>query len=86
VTYLGGDLPVEAWVGTVRLLAPAAVVLAVPTIEDLPAVREAAEALMPLTAVLLGGAHQDEVAGPEHLGHRAGAAAAALAEQLAAGR
>jgi DNA-binding transcriptional MerR regulator len=86
VTYLGGDLPVEAWVGTVRLLAPSAVVLAVPTIEDLPAVREAAEALMPLTAVLLGGAHQDEVEGPEHLGHRAGAAAAALAEQLAAGR
>jgi hypothetical protein len=41
---------------------------------------------MPLTAVLLGGAHQDEVEGPEHLGHRAGAAAAALAEQLAAGR
>jgi MerR family transcriptional regulator, light-induced transcriptional regulator len=86
VTYLGGDLPLEAWVSTVRLLEPAAVVLAVPTIADLPAVREAAEALMPLTAVLLGGAHQDEVEGPEHLGHRAGGAAAALAEQLAGDR
>ena len=84
VTYLGGDLPLEAWVSTVRLTSPSAVVLAAPTIEDLPAVREAAEALMPLTAVLLGGAHQAEVEGPEHLGHRAGAAAAALAEQLAA--
>jgi DNA-binding transcriptional MerR regulator len=83
VTYLGGDLPVEAWVGTVRLIAPAAVVLAAPTIEDLPAVREAAEALMPLTAVLMGGAHQDEVEGPERLGHRAGAAASALADRLA---
>ena len=36
VTYLGGDLPVEAWVGTVRLVAPAAAVLAAPTVEDLP--------------------------------------------------
>ena len=49
VTYLGGDLPLEAWVGAVRLIEPGAVVLAAPTIEDLPAVREATEALMPLT-------------------------------------
>jgi len=84
VTYLGGDLPLEAWVGTVRLLAPAAVVLAAPTIEDLPAVREAVEALTPMTTVLLGGAHQDQVDGPERLGHLAGAAASALADRLAA--
>ena len=83
VTYLGGDLPLEAWVGTVRLIAPAAVVLAAPMVEDLPAVREAAEALMPLTNVLIGGAHQDRVVGPERLGHRAGAAAVALADRLA---
>ena len=84
VTYLGGDLPLEAWIGTVRLVSPTAVVLAAPTVEDLPAVREVVEALMPLTTVLLGGAHQDQVAGPERLGHRAGAAAAALADRLAA--
>ncbi len=83
VTYLGGDLPLEAWVGTVRLVAPVAVVLAAPTVEDLPAVREAVEALMPLTSVLLGGAHQGEVVGPELLGHHAGAAASALADRLA---
>ena len=83
VTYLGGDLPLEAWLGTVRAIRPAAVVLSVPTIEDLPAVREATEALMPLARVLLGGAHQDAVLGPEHLGHRAGAAAVALAGRLA---
>ena len=83
VTYLGGDLPLEAWVGAVRLIAPAAVVLAVPLVEDLPAVREAVEALTPLTTVLLGGAHQDLVDGPEHLGHRAGASASALADRLA---
>jgi DNA-binding transcriptional MerR regulator/methanogenic corrinoid protein MtbC1 len=84
VTYLGGDLPLEAWLGAVRLISPEAVVLAVPTLEDLPAVREAAEALRPLSTVLLGGAHQAEVAGPEHLGHRAGAAATALATRLGA--
>ena len=82
VTYLGSDLPLEAWVDAVRLIAPAAVVLAAPTVEDLPAVREAVEALMPMAAVLLGGAHQDEVVGPELLGHRAGAAASALADRL----
>lgn len=84
VTYLGGDLPLEAWVDAVRLITPRAVVLAVPTLEDLPAVREAAGALMPMSAVMLGGAHQAGVEGPEHLGHRAGAAAAALARELGA--
>jgi DNA-binding transcriptional MerR regulator len=86
VTYLGGDLPLEAWVGTVRLMAPDAVVLAAPTVEDLPATREAVEALMPLTAVLLGGAHQSRVEGPEHLGHQAGAAASTLADRLVGAR
>ena len=33
VTYLGADLPVEAWVETVRELGPDAVVLAVPTVD-----------------------------------------------------
>lgn len=82
VTYLGGDLPIDAWVGAVRLIAPRGVVLAVPTLEDLPAVRETTEALLPLCDVLVGGAHQDRVAGAEPLGHRAGAAAVALAERL----
>lgn len=84
VTYLGANLPLEAWVGAVRLVAPAAVVLAVPTLEDLPAVREATEALQAIAPVLLGGAFQDEVEGPERLGHQAGAAAAALATRLGA--
>ena len=84
VTYLGGDLPLEAWLSAVRLVRPAAAVLAAPTLEDLPAVREAVRALTPLTDVLLGGAFQDRVAGGEHLGHDAGAAAAALATRLGA--
>lgn len=84
VTYLGGDLPLEAWLGSVRAIGPAAVVLSAPTIEDLPAVREVVEALAPLTRVLLGGAYQHEVQGPHLLGQRAGAAAAGLAAELAA--
>jgi DNA-binding transcriptional MerR regulator len=86
VTYLGADLPVESWVDTVRALEPAAVVLAVPTIEDLPAVREAVQAISPRAAVLLGGAHQGRVEGAEALGHAIGEAAAGLADRLTAAR
>ncbi|WP_191279855.1 MerR family transcriptional regulator [Nocardioides flavus (ex Wang et al. 2016)] len=84
VTYLGGDLPVEAWVDVVRLVEPAAVVMAVPTVEDLPAAREAADALVPFATVMLGGAHQTGVEGAEHLGHLAGRAADSLATRLGA--
>ncbi|HSU01262.1 MAG TPA: MerR family transcriptional regulator [Nocardioides sp.] len=85
VTYLGSDLPVESWVDTVRAIEPAAVVLSVPTVEDLPAVREAVQAIAASTTVLLGGAHQDRVEGAEGLGHQPGVAAAALADRLLLG-
>ncbi|WP_210438614.1 MerR family transcriptional regulator [Nocardioides xinjiangensis] len=82
VTYLGADLPVESWVETVRTLQPAAVVLSVPTVEDLPAVREAVEAISAHAPVLLGGAQQGRVQGGEPLGHRIGEAAATLAARV----
>jgi methanogenic corrinoid protein MtbC1 len=82
VTYLGSDLPVEAWVATARAVVPGAAVIGVPLVEDLPAVRELASALAPLTTVLLGGAYQDRVAGVETLGHRPGRAADDLATRL----
>ena len=82
VTYLGGDLPLEAWTETVRTLAPDAVVIGVPTVEDLPAVREVVTALAPRGLVLVGGAHQDRIDGAEPLGHAAGVAARDLAERL----
>ncbi|GAA1476522.1 hypothetical protein GCM10009623_09680 [Nocardioides aestuarii] len=82
VTYLGSDLPVEAWVATTRAVVPRAAVVGVPLVEDLPAARELAGALAPLTQVLLGGAYQDRVEGVEPLGHRPGAAAADLALRL----
>ena len=82
VTYLGSDLPVEAWVATARAVVPRAAVVGVPLVEDLPAVRELAAALALLTAVLLGGAYQDRIAGVETLGHRPGQAACDLAARL----
>ena len=82
VTYLGADLPIEAWIDTARAVRPDAVVLGVPTIEDLPAVREAVQSISATAPVLLGGAHQHRVEGAEPLGHRAGEAAASLAERL----
>jgi DNA-binding transcriptional MerR regulator len=82
VTYLGSDLPVEAWVATARAVVPQAAVIGVPLVEDLPAVRELASALTPLTRVLLGGAYQDRIAGVEALGHRPGQAADDLAARL----
>jgi DNA-binding transcriptional MerR regulator len=82
VTYLGADLPVESWIDTVRALSPDAVVLGVPTVEDLPAVREAVQAMSSSTTVLLGGAHQDRIEGAEALGHRIGEAAVGLADRL----
>jgi methanogenic corrinoid protein MtbC1 len=84
VTYLGADLPVEAWIDTARAVDPDAVVLSVPTVEDLPAVREVVQAISATAPVFLGGALQDRVEGAEPLGHMAGQAAAELAERLSA--
>lgn len=86
VTYLGSDLPLEAWVATARAVTPGAVVVGVPLVEDLPAVRELVTALSALTQVLVGGAYQGRVDGAEPLGHRPGEAARALAARLTADR
>jgi methanogenic corrinoid protein MtbC1 len=82
VTYLGSDLPLEAWVATVRAVRPRAAVIGVPLVEDVPAVRELTAALAPHTSVLLGGAYQERVEGAGHLGHRPGEAARDLARRL----
>ena len=85
VTYLGSDLPLEAWVATVRAVGPQAAVVGVPLVEDVPAVRELAAALAPHTGVLLGGAYQERVDDAEHLGHRPGEAARDLARRFTGG-
>lgn len=86
VAYLGADLPPDSWVVAVTGAPPDAVVIGVPTFEDVPSARDAVAAISaarPGLPVLLGGAHQHRVGAGEQLGHRLAEAAAALAGRLA---
>ncbi len=84
--YLGGDLPPQSWVEAAVERPTAAVVVAVPTVEDIPAAREVVGALVPALpglAIYVGGGHQDGVGGKTlPLGHELGAAARALADSV----
>jgi len=86
VTYLGADLPIESWLGAVAHARPAAVVVPVPRRRDAPAAAAVLEAVRRAddsVRVVLGGGHQDRVAGDaDRLGHRIGPAAAGLAAAL----
>jgi hypothetical protein len=86
VVNLGADVPPQSWVEAVER-PTAAVVLVVPTVEDIPAAREVVGALVPAVSDLpihVGGGHQDGVGGGSlPLGHELGAAARALAGSLA---
>lgn len=86
VVYVGGDLPPEEWVPLVEARNAAAVVLGVPTPEDVAAVRETADdvsAAHPEVTVLVGGGYQSEVGGATRpLGHAVGPAARQLAASL----
>jgi methylmalonyl-CoA mutase cobalamin-binding subunit len=86
VIYVGGDLPPEEWVNTIRVREAVAVVLGVPTPEDVPAVRETVQAVSathPGVTVYVGGGYQSEVGGAaQPLGHAIGAACLQLAESL----
>lgn len=83
VVYVGGDLPPEAWVETVKSRGATMAVIGVPAVEDVPAVRETVAALAqgcPDVHVSVGGGHQDAVGeGVELLGHRLADAATRLA-------
>jgi methanogenic corrinoid protein MtbC1 len=85
VVYVGGDLPPESWVVSVAGEHPAAVVLGVPTLDDVPAVRETVAALavaQPDVPVYVGGRHQDDIGAPARaLGHALAAAADAASFQ-----
>ena len=86
VVYVGGDLPPEEWVDLVAVRGAAAVVLGVPTPEDVPAVRETVELVSrahPDVALLVGGGYQSEVGGATlTLGHAVGPAARQLVATL----
>lgn len=74
VVYVGSDLPTESWVDTAMATEALAVVLSVPTTEDVPGVRDTVAAIAagtPTTRIYVGGRHQDEVGLPaQPLGHR----------------
>ena len=86
VLYVGPDLPTESWAETVVTTRADAVVLAVPTAEDVPGVRDvlaAVTAATPDIGVYVGGAHQDRIHPPAHpLGHTLVDAARRLAADL----
>lgn len=94
VVYLGPDLPEDAWVGAVPAHPPAAVVIAVPTQDDVAGARAALSALGRLsrtdalqTPPLLraGGGRQADVADlAPGLGHSLTAAAEELRDTLTA--
>lgn len=86
--YLGGDVPVSAWVDSVTRRSPAAVVIAVPAKEDVRACRELAATLAeaaPDLPLLVGGSYQDQIS--DHvtkLGHQVAPAASRLAAAVRA--
>jgi methanogenic corrinoid protein MtbC1 len=85
--YLGADVPPQSWVEAALERPTPAVVLVVPTVEDVPAAREVVGALVPAVpglAIHVGGGHQDAVGGNSlPLGHGLGSAASELAASLA---
>jgi methanogenic corrinoid protein MtbC1 len=85
VAYVGGDLPTDSWVVAATTQRPAAVVLGVPSADDVPAVRDvvaALRAVRPELPVYVGGGHQEDVAAGEPLGHVLRHAAAVVSARL----
>ncbi len=84
VVYLGADLPEDAWVEAVEAQPPAAVVIAVPTSDDVVPARRCLAALAGCTRpplLLAGGGHQHEV---DDLARPLGHSLSSATEQLAA--
>ena len=73
VVYVGSDLPTESWVETIGDSAAQAVVLAAPTAEDVPGVRDTVAAVTrsaPELPIYVGGRHQEGIGAPARpLGH-----------------
>lgn len=86
VAYLGADVPPESWAVVLRHQAPSAVVLGVPSTDDVAAAREAVAVLGaadPSSTVYVGGSAQDAVgAGTIPLGHHVRAAVARLVRDV----
>lgn len=87
VSYLGADLPEDAWAGAAEALQPAAAIIAIPTYDDVDTARRCLTALAGLATpplLLVGGREQHEAADLAHpLGHSVSAAAEELARLVA---
>jgi methanogenic corrinoid protein MtbC1 len=79
VVYVGADLPSYSWAMAAGSLQVDHAVLAVPTVDDVPGVRDTAAAIAaagPGIALHVGGRHQDLIDPPAaRLGHRLAPAA-----------
>ncbi|WP_332666707.1 MerR family transcriptional regulator [Aeromicrobium sp.] len=87
VTYIGADVPPDSWAIAVTVGQPAAVVLGVPSTDDLPVVRDTVAVIAaaePDLPTFLVGRHQSEVGTGHLLGHSLASAAEDLARQLTA--
>jgi MerR family transcriptional regulator, light-induced transcriptional regulator len=88
VIYVGADLPSYSWAVAAASLGVDHAVLAVPTAEDAPGVRDTVAAIAaagPGIDIHVGGRHQDLVGPPaHHLGHELLAAAQLLVESRGA--
>jgi MerR family transcriptional regulator, light-induced transcriptional regulator len=85
VVYVGGDLPPDSWVVAATTQRPDAVVIGVPSADDVPAVRDTVSALgavRPELPVFVGGRHQDDVGAAEPLGHSLRDAATSVVRRL----
>ena len=86
VAYLGADVPPESWAVVLRRHAPSAVVLGVPSADDVAAARGAVavlEAADPSPTIYVGGSAQDAVgAGTVPLGHHVRSAVARVVRDL----
>jgi MerR family transcriptional regulator, light-induced transcriptional regulator len=86
VLYVGADLPTESWVDLLGSSGAKAVVLSVPTAEDVPGVRDVVAAVAgsrPTVDIHVGGRHQDVIGSPARpLGHLMVPAARGLVASL----
>lgn len=84
--YLGADLPLEDWEGSVSRHHAGAAVMSVPRLADVVPAQAVVDRLrenVPGILVAVGGGYQDDVTGAQRLGHDLGDGIALLRDRLA---
>jgi methanogenic corrinoid protein MtbC1 len=83
--YLGADLPLEDWQGSVSRHDAGAAVMSVPRLADVVPAQAVVDRLsqnVPGVLVAVGGGYQDDVTGAHRLGHDLGDGISALRDRL----